>query len=109
MKYLLLIAMTLMGAFGAYFLKRASGADGLMKLLRTPAFYLGGGLYGLSAILNILLLRILPYSVVLPLTSLTYIWTAIIGWKLLNEKITRRMVTGIACIIAGVLLLVTAH
>lgn len=100
--------MTVMGAFGAYFFKLASSANGLVQLIKTPAFYLGGGLYGASALLNILLLREMPYSVVLPLTSLTYIWTALIGSKLLGEQITRRIALGIICIFTGVFLLVTA-
>lgn len=108
MMYILVLIMTVVGAFGAYFLKRASAANGVFGLLKTPALYAGAGLYGLSAILNIMLLRVLPYSVVLPLTSLTYVWTAIIGWRLLKERISLRMLCGIACIIGGMMILVTA-
>lgn len=108
MLYLLFLVMTLMGAFGAFFLKRASGAMGLTALLKNWNFYLGGGLYGLSAVVNIYVLRYLPYSVVLPMTSVTYVWTAVIGWRMLGEKLTWRCCIGIAVIICGVGILVTA-
>lgn len=108
MMYVLVLIMTMVGAFGAYFLKLASAVESVFGLLKAPAFYVGAGLYGLSAVLNIILLRVLPYSIVLPLTSLTYVWTAIVGWRLLKERISLRMLCGIACIVVGVAVLMTA-
>lgn len=108
MLYLLFFTMTLMGAFGAFFLKRTSESAELLALLKNWNFYLGGGLYALSAVVNVYILNYLPYCVVLPLTSVTYVWTALIGWKLLGEKLTRRCCIGIAVIICGVAILVSA-
>ncbi len=107
--YLLILPMTVTGAFGAFFLKRASAADGIAALLKNRNFYLGGVLYVLAALMNIYLLRFLPYNIVLPLTSVTYIWTALIGWKLLGEAISIRSGVGIACVALGVIVLVTAQ
>ena len=63
--------------------------------------YIGGLLYLLSAVLNIWILRFLDYSVVLPLTSLTYIWTMIISYLILKEKITIKKILGVAFILVG--------
>ena len=104
--YLLLIVMTLLGAFGALYLKKATtAAKSLFGLLKVWQFYLGGFLYFASAILNIYLLRYLDYSVVLPLTSITYIWTLLIARVDLKEQISGFQVLGIVCIVAGAVMI----
>lgn len=103
---LLCIACTLMGAFGGFFFKKASeGKKNILLVAFSPYLYLGGGLYSGAALLNIQLLKILKYTVVLPLTSITYIWTLFISYFLLKEKITIRKMTGILFIIAGAVLI----
>jgi drug/metabolite transporter (DMT)-like permease len=100
-KIAILLLMTIMGAFGGYFFKRISlykiglNKNFIMNLL------LGGGLYFLSALLNIYLLKLLPYTIAYPLTSLTYLWTLIISYIFLSEKITLRKILGVSCIIIG--------
>jgi len=98
----LLISMTLFGALGGYFFKKASSANG--RLLQS--LVIGGLFYVCGALLNVLLLRELPYSIVFPLTSVTYLWTLLISYFLLNEKLTIRKVTGVLFILAGAILLV---
>lgn len=93
--------MTFMGSLGALFLKKASSFSSLKNLILDLNFYLGGGLYFLSAILNIYILKYINYSVVLPLTSITYIWTTIISYLILKEKITIKKVLGLASILLG--------
>ena len=83
--YIVLIIMTILGACGSFYLKKASDAKKIKILVITPAFYLGGLLYLISAILNIYILKFLDYSVVLPLTSITYIWTFVL-YKLIFKK-----------------------
>ncbi|MCI9667885.1 MAG: EamA family transporter [Angelakisella sp.] len=61
----------------------------------------------LSALLNLYLLKRLPYSVVIPLGSLTYIWTLIIARKYLGEAISKQKLMGILSILIGVILLTT--
>ncbi|MGF2617965.1 EamA family transporter [Rossellomorea vietnamensis] len=101
----LLLTMTLLGSLGGFFFKKASGVSkrGVIKVLLFLA--IGGSLYLAGAILNILLLKELPYTVVFPLTSVTYIWTLVLSYKFLDEKITIRKVTGILIIGLGCLLL----
>jgi drug/metabolite transporter (DMT)-like permease len=99
--FMFLVAMTLIGSFAAFFLKKAAGAPGIKALLKNPNFYIGGILYFLSALINIHLLRFLPYSVVLPLTSITYIWTMIIASVLLKERISAMKIIGLTLIVVG--------
>lgn len=96
-----LVAMTFLGATASLFLKKASGSEGILALMQNVNFYLGGMLYLLAAVLNIYILKFLEYSVVLPLTSLTYIWTMALSYFVLKEKITGRKMLGVALILAG--------
>ena len=106
MKYLFVIAMTLAGAFGAYYFKRSSERAGaVLALLRVPEFYLGGGLYAASAIMNVLLLRVMDYTVLYPMTAITYVWSLLISNRFLGERITGKKVAGIGLVCLGVVLL----
>ena len=103
----LLITMTWCGALGGYFLKKASAQDfkenrpALIKWL-----FIGVVSYGTGAILNIIALRFMPYTVVFPLTSITYIWTMCLSAWLLKEPISARKVAGVAFILTGTVFLV---
>lgn len=105
MSLLLVLVMTLTGSVAALFLKRASGAGGFFAMFRGCALYAGAFLYLLSAVVNILLLRRMDYSVVLPLTSLTYIWTMLFSAKLLGERLTGRKLAGVAAVLVGAALI----
>ena len=102
--YIVLLVMTMLGAVASLFLKKASGSNSLIDMLKNINLYIGGFLYVSSAVLNIWLLKILDYSVILPLTSLTYIWTMIISYFILKEKITVKKVLGICLILIGKLI-----
>jgi drug/metabolite transporter (DMT)-like permease len=93
--------MTVMGAFASYFLKKASGTANLKMLILNLNLYIGGILYLFSAIVNIYVLKKLPYSSVLPLTSITYIWTMLISYFALNEKISSYKILGVGLIVLG--------
>ena len=66
--YIVLLVMTMFGSVASLFLKKASGLNSLIDMLKNINLYIGGFLYVSSAILNIWLLKILDYSVILPLT-----------------------------------------
>ena len=106
--YILLITMTMIGAVAALFLKKASGFKNLKELIFNGNLYIGGILYFLSALLNIYILRSLDYSIVLPLTSITYIWTMILSYFVFHEKITMKKIIGLGCVFAGVVLIAIA-
>jgi len=98
--------MTFLGALGAFFFKRVSTkVEDLETLIKEPRFYIGGMLYVVSALLNIVLLRHMDYSVLYPMTAITYIWTLLLSHFLLQERITSKKLLGILCICFGVFLL----
>lgn len=101
MYFMILIFMTLCGAVASLFLKRASGTEGVLKMFLNINLYIGGGLYLISAVLNVYILRYLDYSVVLPLTSITYIWTMVLSYMILKEKITVKKMIGVLLILIG--------
>ena len=105
MIYLLLISMTILGSVAALFLKKASKTEGIKKLIKNRNLYIGGALYLISAFINIYVLRYLDYSIVLPLTSITYIWTMVLSFFVLKEKITIRKAIGVIGIVIGAVLI----
>ena len=102
--YLILIIMTLIGAIASLYLKKASNSEGMFNIIKNINLYIGGILYLISAILNIYILKFLDYSIVLPLTSVTYIWTMILSYFKLNEKINKKKIIGVILIIIGAIL-----
>ena len=99
--YVVLLIMTMVGSVASLFLKKASGSEKILDLIKNKNLYIGGFLYLTSAILNIYVLKFLDYSVVLPLTSLTYIWTLAISYKLLGERIGKKKIIGVGLILIG--------
>ncbi|CAH0438843.1 Putative transporter [Clostridium neonatale] len=101
--YILLVIMTLIGAFASLFLKKASYFKNFRELIWNINLYIGGILYFVSAVVNIYILHFLDYSIVLPLTSITYIWTMIIAYLVFEEKITKKKIAGLSLILIGVI------
>lgn len=104
-----ILLMTSLGSLGAVCFKKTSlGEEGFSfkKLLKNKWLYLGGALYVAGAVFNIIVLRFLPYSVVLPFSSITYIWTIIFSNRFFHEKIGKFKVMAICFIVFGVVLLI---
>lgn len=106
-KYLLVcLIMTVFGAFGGFFFKKAADTGtSIIKIFLSPYLYVGGVLYVISAILNILALKKLNYTVVLPITAITYVWTMVISYCILKEKLRGKKIVGVVLIIGGALIL----
>ena len=105
-KYIFVLLMTLAGSLGAFFFKKStSDLTNVFSLLRVPSFYLGGFLYCLAALMNVVLLRYMDYTILYPMGAIAYIWSLIISNRFLGEKITKKKVLGIAFICVGVVLL----
>ncbi|KRE86359.1 multidrug transporter [Paenibacillus sp. Soil766] len=96
-----LLLLTLFGSFGGFFLKKATVSNGIINMLKRRYIYTGVFFYVLGAILNIYVLKHIQYSVVMPLTAITYIWTLIIAKIFLGEKITKYKMFGIFLIVFG--------
>ena len=103
--YIVIIFMTLIGSIASFYLKKASVNVSIKRFLININIYIGGSLYLISAILNIYVLKYLNYSIVLPLTSITYIWTLIISHKFLKETISHKKVIGILLITVGAIII----
>lgn len=99
---LLLMVMTVFGSFGGFFFKKAiSQSKTIFNVIFKPMLYIGGMLYVLSAILNIVVLKKINYTIVLPVTSITYIWSMLISYVFLKEKMTNKKIIGVILIIVG--------
>ena len=105
LKYLIVLTMALISSFASYFLKKSTKTDSFMKILLNYNFYIGGFLYVAALALNISLLQFFPFSVILPMGSITYVFTMILSKKLLGEQITVRKIWGIVFIIIGMICL----
>jgi drug/metabolite transporter (DMT)-like permease len=106
MPYLLLVLMSVLCSVAALFTKKASGTTEIKKLIRNRNLYIGCCLYLIAAFANIFVLRFLDYSTVLPLTSMTYIWTMLLSCFFLKEKINKQKIIGLLGIIIGSVLIV---
>lgn len=104
--YMLLVAMTLIGAFASLALKKGCVNLSIKTIYKNLWIYIGGLLYLSTAFINIILLKYLDYTVVLPFTSLTYVWSAIFAFVFLKEKIFAKQMLGLAMIVCGSFLLV---
>jgi len=101
--YLLIILMTLTASFASFFIKKSTCKETILSIIKSRYLYLGGFLYVLAAILTIWLLQRMPFSVVVPLGSITYIWTMFIARFFLQEKIGIGKIIGVFLILFGVI------
>ena len=101
--YMLVIVLSLIISFASFFIKKASAGLTFLSLSRSKFFYFGAILYFIGTIFNIWLLKRIPYSVFMPLGSVTYIWTMLIAWFFLDEKIGKSKIAGVLLICFGVI------
>jgi drug/metabolite transporter (DMT)-like permease len=101
---LLVFAASVIGSFGAVFLKL-----GAHKVTRSPLSFLNGrlvsgvGLYLGSSVFYGLGLRGGEVSVLYPMVSLGYVWTLVWSKLFFNEPFTKQKFLGLALILLGVI------
>lgn len=100
--YVLIFLMTLIASFASLFIKKSTNGGTILSIIKNKHLYFGGFLYVVTAFLTIWLLQRMPFSVVVPLGSITYIWTVFIAYFFLKEKIGSGKIIGILLIILGV-------
>ena len=100
--YLFIIVMTLVASFASFFLKKSTNCKSILSIISNKYLYIGGFLYVLAALFNIWILKRMPYSVVVPLGSICYIWTMLIAGFFLKEKIGLGKIIGVMLILSGV-------
>lgn len=104
--YVLLILFTLFGAAGSFYFKKASlNCQNIRDTLKNRNLYMGVGFYFISAVLNIIVLQRLPYTIVLPCSAITYIWSLFLSYAYLGEKVGFIKIAGVSCIIIGTLII----
>ena len=105
--YIFIIFMTFFGALGALCFKKAvNNVVEERLLLINPFIYAGLFCYITSAFLNIVLLNFLDYSILYPMTAITYIWSMFLARCCLGEKITVRKIIGVIWVLIGILMLI---
>jgi undecaprenyl phosphate-alpha-L-ara4N flippase subunit ArnE len=77
-------------------------------ILRTPALWLGIGLYGVSTLLWMRVLARYPVSAVYPMVAIGYIFVTLGGIFFLGERVSVQGWIALAVICFGVLLLASA-
>ena len=101
---ILVIAGTLIGAFGSLYLKKGARHFNfnILKQLKNKNLILGLVLFVISALFYIYALSMERLSMLYPITSLTYIWVALISIKFLGEKMNKYKWLGVILIILGI-------
>ncbi len=75
-----------------------------LKIVRNPQIFLGLSCYVLSVVIWLLALSRVDVSYAYPMTSLGYIFTAILGFLMLGESLSPMRILGIVVILIGVYL-----
>ena len=100
---LLFLLMTLLGALGSLLLKIGGKELKIsFDIFRNYALIGGAFFYFLSALLNIYLLKFIPYTIFLPLTAVTYCGSMLLAKQFLQEKITWQKICGVCLIFIGI-------
>ena len=109
MQYYLMGAMAfaaLLGAFGQFFLNQASGTFTFRTILTNHWLYAFAFVYGIAVIINILAYKAGgKMSIIYPVISLSYVFAALISWRLLGEHISAWTWIGTITIVLGVSLI----
>lgn len=103
----LVFVATIIGAFGALFLKYGANTmtrKSVLSFLNTRLL-IGVFFYGLSSVFFLIALKNGELSVLYPLTSLSYIWISLLSIKMLGEKMNFYKWLGICAILVGVTLI----
>ena len=102
---LLVFIGTIIGSFGALYLKIGSKdfSINIKKLIRNYKLILGFVFYGISSIFFIIALTGGELSVLYPLCAASYIWVCLLSMKFLNEKMNKLKWFGIITIIIGII------
>ncbi len=101
---LLVLFASVVGSFGAVFLKLgAVRLTGLMSLLNWR-LALGVGLYLGSSVVYAMGIRHGQLSVLFPMVAAGYIWTLLWARLFFHERFTRSKIVGLGLVLAGVVL-----
>jgi multidrug transporter EmrE-like cation transporter len=104
----LVFGCTILGAAAQILMKTGANqlaAHGLAGVLSNLPLLAGYCLYGLSTLLLVLALRDGELSLLYPVIALTYVWVTILSRVIFHDQLTISKLSGIAIIVAGVVVL----
>jgi len=102
----LVLTASLVGSFGAVFLKAGAGKlnQGLRYLILNTRLAVGVGLFVGSSYFYVLGVKRGELSVLYPMVSLGYVWTLFWSRLFFGEPITRNKIVGLTLILLGITL-----
>ena len=109
---LIMILASIISAVATLLIKKSSKTFSLesfnifksFDIFKNYYLIIGGILLVVVVVLTIIALRIGNISLVYPLASLAYVFATFLSWYYLEEKINALRITGIVCIILGIIL-----
>jgi drug/metabolite transporter (DMT)-like permease len=75
----------------------------LPRIVTSPFIWFGFIGFGLGAVFWLAVLSRVPLSLAYPILALSYLVVVVEAWLLLNERVTRRRLVGVAVIVVGVI------
>ena len=105
LKYMLIyIVSVLISSVSQIILKTSSGKtyDSFIREYLNPRVIIAYGLFFLTTFISLYAYKVIPLSMGPILESTGYIWVAILSFVILGEKISKRKLTGLLVIIAGI-------
>lgn len=101
--FLLVFVASLLGAFGALYLKRASSNFRVsLSQVKNKSLIVGLFYYGFSTLIFLTALKFGELSIIYPLVSLTYVWVVLLSHFKLQESLNKFKVLGVLLIVLGV-------
>lgn len=79
------------------------------RIATSPHVVGGLAMYGVGAVLWLAVLSRVPLSMAYPLVSLGFVFVSVLAWAVLGESLPLARMAGIACILAGVVLVGTSQ
>lgn len=103
MAIIITVIASILGGAGSFLLKKGAG---LAWNFRNYKALSGALLMVVSGIIYLIALREGELSVLYPVSGLAYVWSLLLGWRFLGEKMSNYKVIGIIMIMAGLFLIV---
>jgi multidrug transporter EmrE-like cation transporter len=101
-QFLLKSGMDRVGYVGSDRLRRP--LDLALTAVKTPQIAIGLGIFGVSAVVWLIVLSRVPLSTAYPFAGITYVTTALVGRFVLGENVPGMRWVGILLIVSGILL-----
>jgi drug/metabolite transporter (DMT)-like permease len=107
---IMVLCCTFIGAAAQILLKKGSVTlgvhpsmlDTLIGIFTTKLLFIGYAMYGMSAVLLVMALRLGELSLLYPVFTLTYVWVMLLSHFFFQESINPLKLIGVAVIMCGV-------